>query len=340
MILITTQGMTDEASFDYWHEVTRRTYRLAVPKRGRRRFHMRAAMWTNEDYALSDFEAESNTKWRDPAIIRRDGRAYLKLRRYLSGSAVILTGGHTYPVSSGATHLIDQSRPVVEISRENRQLNVFIPHEAVGYDPVRHDVCVSLPDRTVAGKLVAAAVEGLVSGMRAGTAPHVGPNVSDVVSLVRLALAGGTDSEETSAREARIRLVRSFIEQNIQNPALGVSLLVATGHASRATLYRDFADVGGIWNYIRNRRLHHALRRLANAPAHWGLIGKVAEQSGFRSIHAFSRAFRAEFGSTPSDIAGVLDRQADAPPGLGAQCVAIDGAAQHVMKLFEAIRSA
>jgi AraC-like DNA-binding protein len=59
--------------------------------------------------------------------------------------------------------------------------------------------------------------------------------------------------------------------------------------------------LGGIADYIRERRLNRAFLRLSSVGNGRGAVSKLAYMNGFASEAAFSRAFRQRFDMNPRD---------------------------------------
>ena len=72
---------------------------------------------------------------------------------------------------------------------------------------------------------------------------------------------------------------------------------------SRATVYRLFAEVGGVQSHIRRARLQAARLALQNSSVQ---IARIAERYSLGEHAYFSRIFRAEFGMTPSEYRAVF----------------------------------
>ena len=70
---------------------------------------------------------------------------------------------------------------------------------------------------------------------------------------------------------------------------------------SRSRLYRLFEPYGGVNHYIQHRRLLHAYAALADPNDHRRILD-IAEERGFDDAAEFSRAFRREFGYSPSEV--------------------------------------
>jgi len=96
---------------------------------------------------------------------------------------------------------------------------------------------------------------------------------------------------------------RHFIEQHLADETLGTDTVCAHLRISRSTLYRVFAGLGGVADYIRERRLSRVHRILSGSHDRLNMA-RLAEAHGFKSASHFSRAFRQEFGYSPSEAAG------------------------------------
>jgi AraC-like DNA-binding protein len=103
--------------------------------------------------------------------------------------------------------------------------------------------------------------------------------------------------------------VKRYIAEHVGDPDLGVDGLARQFGMSRASLYREFASVGGIAEYIRHQRLHRAQRELRAQGKQPLRLDALARKLGFKSAASFSRAFAAAFGVSPR---GFKDREGGA----------------------------
>lgn len=120
--------------------------------------------------------------------------------------------------------------------------------------------------------------------------------------------AGGTEGRALSIERAPVFLtIRRYIDAELGSPLLDVEHLCRRFGISRSGLYRMFAPLGGVGEYIRRRRLSRAYRDLSR-PVRAGIrISEVAYRYGYASPASFAQAFRAEFGTSPADArAGLL----------------------------------
>ena len=90
------------------------------------------------------------------------------------------------------------------------------------------------------------------------------------------------------------------IERNLGRGLTLATIAEACG-VSRHHMAHAFAEAAGrpVMAYVRGRRLSQAAQNLANGA---GNILDLALECGYGSHEAFSRAFKAEFGSTPEAV--------------------------------------
>lgn len=108
-----------------------------------------------------------------------------------------------------------------------------------------------------------------------------------------------TTRDSRSEYEWRMHKVLTHIDDHLDE-ALELAALADVAHFSASHFHRLFAAWAGetLGDYIRRRRVEVGARRLATQPRLSVL--EAAVSVGFGSGEAFSRAFRAHFGSAPS----------------------------------------
>ncbi len=121
------------------------------------------------------------------------------------------------------------------------------------------------------------------------------------------ASAEGYDAAVRAVPAISLVRLRDFIEANLRDPRLGAAMIMRTFGVSRATLYRLFEPLGGVANFIAERRLAKVFRSLASGERE--RIGVVAARWGFLNSSSFSRAFRNAYGMSPSDVRAGMSAQ-------------------------------
>lgn len=108
-------------------------------------------------------------------------------------------------------------------------------------------------------------------------------------------------SSRRFAIRARKTAMKSFVDRNFDKPGFDISQLLSAFGASRATIFRDFADDGGLQRYVISRRLDGAFDDLAKSTPSRGRVQQVAVARGFEDAGHFCRLFKLQYGITPSD---------------------------------------
>ncbi|MFG1430814.1 AraC family transcriptional regulator [Xanthobacter sp. V2C-8] len=106
---------------------------------------------------------------------------------------------------------------------------------------------------------------------------------------------------------------RRIIRQNIASATLSPESLCRALGVSRSRLYRLFEELGGVSRYIQRQRLLAAFAMLGD-PRERRTVAQIAETLGFMDHSGFSRAFRAEFGLSPSAARACGTPARPAPP--------------------------
>ena len=133
------------------------------------------------------------------------------------------------------------------------------------------------------------------AGLAALCAHSVG--LIDAMCLEQAGRDLGGDSVEGSALAA----VRATIESKLRDPSLTPATLAQMHFMSLRQLYTIFEPMGvPVATWIRTRRLEEARKEIQD-PALAGVpVSHIGARWGFPDAAHFSRAFKAEFGQTPS----------------------------------------
>ncbi len=115
--------------------------------------------------------------------------------------------------------------------------------------------------------------------------------------------------EVLSADEQFLTKVKDEILRQMSNEQLSVESLAEQIGMSRVHLYRKISGLTGmsVNELIRKLRLHRAAQLLQQL---WGPVSQVAYEVGFSNLSYFSKVFKEEFGTLPSEYNGI-----DSPSG-------------------------
>ena len=146
-------------------------------------------------------------------------------------------------------------------------------------------------------RLAVTQLGGLVSSAAGIGAEAAGPVLDATLEL----LGAATAPLEPSGPRGRSAGARAYVERHLEDPALGPTTLAAGLGVSTRTLQAWFQDDGiSVSAYIRARRLERAKDRIRAEPK--TALTVIGLDVGFKDPSHFSRAFRARFGMSPSQM--------------------------------------
>jgi AraC-like DNA-binding protein len=241
----------------------------------------------------------TRTSWH----IRQRDPAYLRLKIYERGDCKIQAGDLAMTLRPGSVYLVDHSRAFTEVSEDSVHRGIYVAHSTVGYDPSRHQPVVLLDK--VQGSVLAGIIDNFFGQLPEVTDREAPAITAAIAAYIRTCLGNGPAQEEwaEALRTGRTDAMRHFIDRHLGDRDLGVERLQAMFGVSRATIYRDFEEDGGVSRYVTDRRLESAYRALASEKCKRGFVQEAAERWHFSSADQFTRLFRKKFGCTPSEIA-------------------------------------
>lgn len=179
----------------------------------------------------------------------------------------------------------------------------------------------SMPLRSPAARMLGGMLPRMAASaneISAEDAPRLEAALSSMLTacLMGLEMRPATTRQQLEAvRRAR---VIALVDAALGDVELSPALLVKRSGISRSELYRCFAPIGGIARVIQQRRLRQAYRELVRVDAPPS-VSRIGEAVGFYDPSSFTRAFRREFGCTPSEVLARRAPQAGrAAPGLAA----------------------
>jgi AraC-like DNA-binding protein len=156
---------------------------------------------------------------------------------------------------------------------------------------------------TPEGKLLADYMN-LLAGNLPDLPPDDGPGLATAVeAMLGACLSPSADGLAAARKPINSTLrerVRRAVRQHLHSPSLGPDTLCREAATSRSQLYRLLEGEGGVAHYIQRRRLSESFTLLCDA-SNVLPIAAVAELLCFADASSFSRAFRREFGMSPSD---------------------------------------
>jgi AraC-like DNA-binding protein len=129
----------------------------------------------------------------------------------------------------------------------------------------------------------------------------VAEHLTDLMEIISDDL---TAPKRVLSSDVMLRKVKRFIERNVGNENLDPDTVANSLGISRRYLTRLFErDGSSVMRYVLQQRLERAKRILTSGGAALR-ISDVAWQCGFVSAAHFSRAFKKQYGRSPTDLQG------------------------------------
>lgn len=303
---IDSDYMEPGACFDCYRDGERDMYDVFATTLPPEQMRMQVSTTHIAEMGFSKFSASVHGVRRTAAHVRRTPIEALRVRYYRGGVTHAVCGDQPVTMRAGAIHVLDYSRPSDAISADVDQISLYIPHHLIGYDPSRHPAYWKIDVAHPLGRIIANAMETFEQQLPSLTEDQAPAMAEGLRGLLAGGMSGGLHSQnDKPVQAARAAAMRRHLDMNLRNPGLGLASLMDAFGASRATIFRDFADQGGVDRYIINRRLDRAFVELAETPALRGAVARTANEFGFSSTSHFSRLFLERFGCRPGEVVGM-----------------------------------
>ncbi|WP_433678255.1 helix-turn-helix domain-containing protein [Nocardia sp. CA-119907] len=256
------------------------------------------------DVIAYDVAGSAQVLRRSPATARQNPSEALKVCLLTRGQGVVEQHGHEVAIGTGQLALYDLSRPYRLTFDEGwRGTVVAFPRSALPLS--RRDINAAMRHAHAAEAGPGTVLTGLVADYTLDPAvPAPTPFVGAAALNLVTAILWASLTEDHTSLTANLRAqAECFIHEHISDPALTAESVAAVHHVSPRTLQRAFADGGTtVSDFIRHQRLSGARRELLSPSlGHLSIAGIAARWCFYDAPH-FTRAFRAAFAVTPSEV--------------------------------------
>jgi AraC-like DNA-binding protein len=131
----------------------------------------------------------------------------------------------------------------------------------------------------------------------------LGEQFMDIVALAIGADPDRQSEAEISVRRARLRSVKTYIDEHLTDPRLSLRKIAEKNGISLRYLHQLFRPIDmSVSEWVRMRRLQRCYDLLTSPTHRTHSITEIAYSMGFSSSSHFSNLFRAHFGLRPSDV--------------------------------------
>ena len=298
-----TRNVRLREQYDAWRSWHNQTFDGASKAPASEGFLAQSHAVTMDGVALVRVSMPATRVQRSRTLIRRNPVDHWAVNVGLSASTRLSVGGGTLDVPARSPFVVSLADEMASERGQDERLQLYLSRDrfrelAPVLDAARGTV--------VTGPLGAMLVEFLELLDR--NLPRIdgenAPQLSDAIgSMIAACLSPSPDriaAAEGPLALGRLEKVRQVVNQHLRSPEIGPDVVCRLAGMSRSALYRLMESEGGVNRYIRRQRLL-AARAVLSDPRSDRLILSVAEEFCFSDAAEFSRAFRREFGVTPSE---------------------------------------
>lgn len=252
---------------------------------------------------FGEIKASPQSIERKLAMVATQNLNHLVLRLYTSGHTNISIASNTAEIRQPSFVAFDFSQPILSETKGMTGLNHAIPRRLLEsrVDDVSawHGQIVPTASSPIA-KLLADHFRNVCACLRASTPAQMSHIVPATTALCNALFLSEADSAYNMAAVTSIAM-RQFIDEHLAT--IDAEMLMAQFAISRTPLYKLFEADGGVYAYIRERRLARAMQALTRSGAsRRPMIARLAFECGFENERVFSRAFRRKYGLNPSEV--------------------------------------
>ncbi len=312
--IIRSAAMSREDNFAQWHSGLASLFEAKPLDGALDRFSADLATYNLGSFLIGHSKASPQSFKRDAGLVSAVGVDHLLVQLYVNGDCEFSADGYETRGKTGDIVCFDLSRQMQSRTTDLETISLVVPRQLVRLAPKTFDTLhgAVLDGETSLGILLR---EHLLS--MAKVAPRLGApdgklatEVAAVLISAGLSAAVTGQASDTDLVGTGLQAIQSYIERNLVDEHLSAEMIMRHFGLSRSALYRTFEPLGGIAEYIRDRRLNRALLRLSSVGSGRGVVAKLAYMNGFSNEAAFSRAFRQRFGMNPREALAEAEKRA------------------------------
>ncbi|MEM9879091.1 MAG: AraC family transcriptional regulator [Pseudomonadota bacterium] len=305
-VVISTDAASPEERADLWADAVRPLFDASILGADAATHALGGSAWLLDNVFITRAAFGEQIVHRHASHIAAENQATVMIEFYLQGSLTGEIDGTPLAMETGDIQLVDFTREYSAKSSPAQVRGLVVSHQALGYDPNIHAPALRIPGDSVTARVLRNTILGIHAELDSVTKVDAPQVATGLVGLLRNVFLEKADLAQSAPHfaVARRRAIREFIRQNIQTGELSADDICAQFNVSRATLYREFKDNGGVQRYILDQKLELALLMLASSPKMRGTVVRVSDLFQFPSLSYFSHAFKRRYGFGPSEIVG------------------------------------
>jgi AraC-like DNA-binding protein len=302
---VSTGTLPAHQQFDAWCSWFQPVFTVDPNGKETEGFLARCTTWTLDTALLCRVATPAIKVRRDSAMIRRDHLDHWNIAVGLGGAATGLEAGYqNHTVPSGVPFILSLGNAVSSERAADERVQLYFTRDQFPSLNLLLDHASGHPLNTPLGHLLADFMLLLERNLPAMNAEDQ-PGLNAAVRAMLAACISPTRDRLAEAKMltqvTQMERIRVAVRRRMASPRLGPAMLCRDVGVSRSQLYRILESEGGAARYIQHFRLQEAFARLGDATVH-STVATIATDHGFCDASSFSRAFRREFGVTPTEV--------------------------------------
>ena len=222
----------------------------------------------------------------------------------LRGRSLMSQGSSEARLVPGEMTLIDAAQPAAfRFSRDNVQMALHLPRALVDERRRYRQLPLAATFRGGATAITASFLQAAFENAD-DCKPAQSAGVRDaLLSLIFSNVLGDAPCEQTAEAGGRqlLPVVQQYVVAHLSDPALSPASIAQAHGISVRHLHRLFAATETtVGHWVRQQRLQRCADDLRNSELQIINLTDIAHQWGFSDSAHFSRAFKGQFGQTPS----------------------------------------
>jgi AraC-like DNA-binding protein len=298
-------GIQDAEAADIYRDSVSNLFDIELDSKDPSDFYNEVDSYNIGGMLFSRCRSVGQTFKRSRAMARRSGIDHVQIILESKGASRADYDGRSVEVAPGTLRMTDLARPFVSQNASFDFLNLVLPRSALGASWANKDIhgLTFTADRP-AVRLLTAHMHTLWTMIGDLSADEATAAAEALSALIGGALSGQSEllpEHRQPVERTLLSLARAHIDRNIGQGDLTPDTICTNIGVSRRSLYRLFEGSGGVAAFIWGRRLDLAFDAISKSRGK-GRLADIAYAHGFQSESHFSRAFRARFGTLPSEL--------------------------------------
>lgn len=315
-----TSALNGSQKYDAWKDSVSALFDVAVTQNTpQRSFDSEIETYMLGNMLAMRARSSAQAFKRTPATIARDGVDHILIQLFTEGGNILHKDSGPIRVFAGDIQVLDMAQSVNRetFGQAGRQrpsgyaysnITLVIGRDSIeAIIPTVHTLHQHvLRANTPLNILLRDYIKSLFASAPLMTRAEGTAIVRPTIELIATTLSQSKDMYMDGFLDmdgALLLTVRKFIDNNLHDPKLGPTSILAHIGISRTALFRVCKHHGGVMALIRDRRLLMA-RRLLSQDSNSTTVKKIAYKLGFSNPSNFARTYKQCYGFSPSDTRG------------------------------------